>query len=253
MLPQFQVPSQLVGFFLNKLEIADFKQFLEHLPWRLPELDGPPRVNQSLPKNAPPDITRAVLSSRDQRIVLEMAPAKLQLRVMPGEIIESEGDPNRKGLKTVGFAEACDKSFAQAMRIFNVFSEHYGLKCNRVGVMTEFIAPIGSSANQRLQRYFLGGKDFFGERLFETQINALAKMSLGTPDRQVNRWVRVRTLRSSDPNPADMALGIEVDINTVPEDTYDINASDLEAFFGGVRTHIDTRIPFFNDEELFRA
>ncbi len=252
MLPQFQVPSQLVGFFLTKMEIADFKQFLEHLPWRLPELDGPPRVNQQIPPNAPKDMTRAVLSSRDQRIILEMAPAKLQLRVMPGDLIEAEGDPNRKGLKTVGFGEACEKTFAQAMRIFNVFSEHYSLKCNRVGVMTEFIAPIGSSANQRLQRYFLGGKDFFGERLHETAIHALAKMSLGTPDRQVNRWVRVRTVRSSDQEARDIAIGIEVDINTVPEDTYDMSASEMETFFNGVRSHVENRIPFFNDEDLFR-
>lgn len=250
MLQNYQVPSVLLGLFLRKLEVQDVKKMVESLPWRLPEFDGQPRAN-NVPKEAPADVPRLAFTSKDGRKVLEIAPAKIQFRMVPGELIQGEG--NRMGLKTVNMKDAFESFIPMVLKIHSVFSEHYALSANRIGVLTEFLAPIGSSSNQRLHEFIFGGKNLFGERLHETQVHALAKTTLVDGDRQVNRWIRVRTLRNGDAAGQDSAIAVEVDVNTLPEDTYDLSAADIEKFLRNLVEHLDNRVPLLSDEGMFKG
>lgn len=252
MIPNYQVTSILVGLFLRKLEIQDPQKLVEALPWRLPEFDGQPRA-QKLPPNAPADVARIAFTSQDTRKVLELAPAKLQFRMVPGELVKMED--NRMNLKTSGFAEAFEQFIPQVMRIHSVFADHYGLVANRVGVLTEMIAPLGNgvSSNQRMHEHFFGGKNLFGDRLHELHVHALSKTTIMEEGRGINRWIRVRTLRSGDAGAKDVAIGVEVDVNTLPDDNYDLSGSDIEKFLTGVKDHLASEVPLFTDEALFKV
>lgn len=247
MISKFQVPQIFLGLFLRKLDITDFKKLAEQLPWRLAELDGQPRVAQNVPKNAPKDQPQAVFSAADGRMVLEVAPAKLQFRMLPGEVVETGG--TQKGLKPLGIADSYAAFLPMAVKVHNIFSEHYGATATRIGVFTEMFAHIGASANQRMQKTLLAS-NHFGDRLLELNIQALSKQILDG-DRAVNRWVRVKPLRSNDERRADLAMGVEVDINTLPEDAYDITAADVESFIHSVQKHIEEKVPILQDGSFF--
>ncbi|MDX2174972.1 MAG: hypothetical protein SF028_00720 [Candidatus Sumerlaeia bacterium] len=250
MLQQFQVPSILLGLFLRKFEPGDMKKLSETLPWRLPEFDGEVAVNRQLPQNAPADVPRVAFMSKDRRKVIEIAPAKLQFRCVPGELVP--GENNQMGLKTVQFDAAMETFAPLALKVHSVFSEHYGLTANRIGVLTEFLAGTGGSANQRMHQHLLAGRDLLGERFQELQINALTRITLGN-GRGANRWLRIGTIRGGQDGQSDVAMRIEADVNTLQEDTYDLSAADIEGFIGDVRTHLSEKVPFFNNEELFKS
>src|SRR5690606_22982891 len=91
MISKFMVPQIFLGLFRRKLDVTDYKKLAEALPCRLPGLDGQGQVANEVPKNAPPDAARARFASADQRKVLEVAPAKLQFRMLPGELVPVEG------------------------------------------------------------------------------------------------------------------------------------------------------------------
>jgi len=248
---RLQVPSILLGLFLRKLEITDSKNLTDTLPWRLPEFDGQVQFNTQLPQNAPADVPRVRFASKDGRLSLELAPAKLQFRMVPGDL--TRGENGQFNLTPKGFAESMDLFVPMATRIHTVFNEHYGLTANRVGILTELIAVVGQSSSQRMHQTFFGGQPFFGERISEMNINALSRTALEDGGRQVNRWLRITTVRGDANAPvADPAMQVQVDINTLPEDSYDISAAEFEKFLNGVRTHIDTKIELLSNEELFK-
>jgi hypothetical protein len=250
MISNYQVPQLFLGLFLRKFDMGDLRKMAESLPWRLPELDAQPRIAQNVPKNAPPDQPIAAFASGDGRMLLELAPAKIQFRMLPGEVVETGGP--QKGLKPYGIEEAFEHFVPVAMKVHSVFSEHYGATANRIGLLTELFAHLGASANQRMQQVLLQPGHHFGERLQEFHMQALTKPTL-YGDRQVNRWVRVKPLRSNDERRLDLALGVEVDINTLPDDTYDINAAEVEQVLGEVKKHLLTQVPLLQEEGFFQS
>lgn len=247
MISRFQVPQLFLGLFLRKLDVQNYQKLAEQLPWRLPELDGRPQIAKDVPANAPPDAARAIFPSADGRKILEVAPTKLQFRMLPGEVVETGGP--QKGLRPLGVAESFAEFLPMAMKVHSVFSEHFGATTVRIGLLTELFAHLGASANQRMQKSLLASPNHLGERLVELNIQALAKPTLN--GRTVNRWLRVKPLRSNDERRADLAMGVEVDINTLQEESYDISTADVEAFIKGVHTHIEEEVALFQEPAFF--
>lgn len=103
-----------------------------------------------------------------------------------------------------------------------------------------------------MQQTLLASANHFGDRLQELQIQALARPTL-YGDRVVNRWVRVKPLRSNDERRTDMAMGVEVDINTLPEDSYDLSANDIEEFIKHARAHIEEQVPILQEPAFFEG
>ena len=250
MLSKYVVPQIFLGLFLRKLEVTDYKKLAESLPWRLPEFDGKPQIAKDIPRDASAESPRARFTSADGRKILEVAPAKLQFRMLPGDIVDNKGQ--RKGLKPLGLAESFEAFQPLASKVHSVFSEHYGATATRIGLVTELFSQLGGSANQRMQQTLLASANHFGDRLQELQIQALARPTL-YGDRVVNRWVRVKPLRSNDERRTDMAMGVEVDINTLPEDSYDLSANDIEEFIKHARAHIEEQVPILQEPAFFEG
>lgn len=247
MLNNFQTTSIILGLFLRKLDVQDYRNFTESLPWRLPEFDGEASVNPQLPPNAPPDMPRARFLSKDGRLMMEVAPAKIVFRMMPGEATRTDRGMNVQALPV-------DKAFEvftpQAMRLHGVLSEHYGATASRLGIVTDLIAGVPSSANQRIQKCVLNAKNLFGERLQDFQLNALARTSIGG-DTNVNRRIGLRSMRTGAEGNPDLLMNVNIDINTLAEEPYDLSTSELESFLKGVSTHVQTQIPLLQESALF--
>lgn len=251
MVSKFLVPQVFLGLFLRKLEIESFDKLVESLPWRLPELDGQPQIAREVPKNAPPDGIRARFPSADGRQILEIAPAKIQFRMLPGDLGEAQGPQQQRALKPLPIADSFAKFIPMALKVHSVFSEHYGATAVRIGLLTELFAHLGASSNQQMQNTLLAAKNHFGERLQELHISGLSRPALG--DRTVNRWVRVKPLRSNDQSRSDVAMGVEIDINTLPDDQYDLTAEHVETFLNSVQKHLEEDVPLLQDESLFKT
>ncbi len=247
MLQNFQTTSILMGLFLRKLDVQDYRNFMESLPWRLPEFDAEPQLNQQLPPNAPPEAARVRFHSKDGRLAMEVAPAKIHFRMMPGEAKRTEKGVNVQALPV-------DKAFevftAQAMRIHGIMSEHFGATASRIGVVTDMMAGLPSSANQRIQTHVLSSKNLFGERLQDININALAKTTING-EVNVNRRIGLRPLRTGAEGKPDLLLNVNVDINTLAEEPYDLTTSELEKFLLGISTHIQTQVPLLQETAIF--
>ena len=196
MLKNFQTTSIFLGLFLRKLEVQDFRNFADTLPWRLPEFDHEPILNR------------------------------------------------------VPVPEAFDVFIPQAMRVHTTLSEHFGATALRVGVVTDIVAPVPSSANQRMQQHLLANQNMFGERLAELQLSALARTQL-EGGVGINRRLGVRSMRTNQPGNPDLLLNINVDINTLAEEPYDVSTAELESFLRGVLKHMENNVPLLNERSLF--
>lgn len=247
MLPNFQTPSIFLGLFLRKLEVQDFKNFAESLPWRLPEFDAEPQMNR-VPPDAPADVPRVRFASKDGRLRLDVAPAKIHFQMMPGDVTRNE--KGQTNVQTLPVDKAYEKFVPQALRVHTTLSEHFGATAMRLGVVTDMIAPVQSSANQRMQNVILGGKNLFGDRVHDMQIQALAKVAIDE-NINVNRRISVRALRTGQEGNPDLILNVNVDVNTLAEEPYDMSLEDLEKFLNGVSSHIQNKVALLNEKALF--
>lgn len=247
MLPQYQTTSIFLGLFLRKLEIQDYQNFADSLPWRLPELDAEPQVNR-VPANAPPDVPRVRFGSKDGRLFIEVFPSRIHFRMLPGEVTQApQGGATIQALPS---AQAFDVFRPAALRIHTALSEHYGATASRIGVVADYISQVPSSANQRIQKSILGGKNLFGDRLQEAQVVAATRIVLGG-GLNANRRIMVRSARTNQEGNPDLILNVNVDINTLAEEPYDVSTSDLDTFLTSVSDHLETSVPLMNEKALF--
>lgn len=247
MLENFQTTSIFMGLFLRKLEVNDFQKFAESLPWRLPEFDGEVQVNPQQ-TNLPPDAPRVRFGSKDGRLLLEVAPAKIHFRMMPGEVTRNAQGANIQALP-VGKAYA--NFIPQATRLYTTLQDHFGAMANRVGVITDLIAPTPSSANQRMQQVLMADSDLLGDRLQELTISALVRATL-KDGVNVNRRINLRPLRTGQEGNPDLILNANIDINTVADEPYDLGTDELASFLSNTSEHIQNNIPFLNEGSLFQ-
>ncbi|MGF1571600.1 MAG: hypothetical protein ACFCU1_00845 [Sumerlaeia bacterium] len=246
MLENFQTTSIFMGLFLRKLEVEDFQKFAESLPWRLPEFDGEVQVNPQQ-QNLPPDAPRVRFTSKDGRLLLEVAPAKVHFRMMPGEVTKSEKGTNVQALPV---SKAYTNFTPQATRIYTTLQEHFGATANRVGVVTDLIAPTPSSANQRMQKVLLGDSDLLGDRLQELTISALVRTTL-SDGVSINRRVNIRPMRTGQEGNPDLILNANIDINTVADEPYDLGTDELAIFLSNTSLHLQNDVPILNEASLF--
>ncbi len=184
----------------------------------------------------PAEMPRLAMLDEGGRRALELAPGKITLRrsvqgppVPVGELFEDI-------LATLGPVQAW-------------LAENLNLRVCRLGALMQFFIETRSSANDRIASYFLQSRALHGMAPHEVQISILTRLALAEGS-LVNRWVRVQPLRTMDPGHADLAVKVEVDINTLAEDTHPRTRRDVEAFMEAVRRHVEEDIPVLGDEDF---
>lgn len=166
---------------------------------------------------------------------LELAAGKVTLR--------------RSNAQNLSMMELFGQQQAQLAPVLAWLSENYNFRTYRLGSVTHFFCNTRSSANEKIATYFLQPRATMGQQPYDVQLGLLNRVTL-YDDVLVNRWLRVRPLRSIDARRVDFAAQVEVDINTLPEDTAVRSARDIQDFFEAVCEHLDHEIPLLADGEF---
>ena len=181
----------------------------------------------------PPELPRLALVGADQRWIAEFAPVKLSLRLH---------DP--RGFATLG--PMFEAFSAQCSRLHSALAESHNLRVYRVGLVTQFFCETRSSANEKIAHYFLQPRALQGAPASEIQLGIHSRLTQ-RGGRMVNRWTRVTPLRSIDASHVDFAAQIEVDINTMAEDTGVKTGRDIAEFLDQTRVHMEEDMPLLGD------
>ena len=188
----------------------------------------PPGQVQALP----PELPRLALIGEEQRWTAEFAPAKVTLRLQ---------DP--RGMPLAPMFESFAAQFA---RLHSVLAENNNLRVYRIGLVTHFFCETRSSANEKIAHYFLQPRALQGAPAGEIQLGIHARLTL-RGGRMVNRWLRIHPLRSADERRVDFAAQIEIDLNTMGEDTGVKTGRDIAEFLDQAREHLQNEVPLLND------
>lgn len=233
MLSQYKILSFLSVLFARQFELPDNTQITNDMLAKFTVFDAKP-IFQNVPENFPPEIPCIALLNQKKNLILEIAKSQINLRQM----FSPPADP--------------DSSFSEFLKLLlkinNHLAEFSNVKFIRTGFIVQLFYEMGKSVNQHLTNYFFGDKKPLGDKpVNELHINALHKLSLkdGT---QINRWLRFRPLRSAPPKQLDWALMIEIDINSLPEESYDKDLNFISNFFQNSFDHIKNDIDILNNK-----
>jgi hypothetical protein len=232
---QFLVLSTYGAMFTREMNMCEPEEFAKQVSARFSEFDKPPLKPQT-GQNLPPDTPHIVMLSEGNRYTLEASPAKIAYRYTTP--------------KPSPWEEAFGEFESKLQAIYGYIAENYNLKVIRLGFVVNLFAHIGSSSNQRMQEYFFKPGAKLGQPLHELQLSALSKPML-SGDVPVNRWLRLKPLRTSDKRQLDTAISVEVDINTLPEYGHDRSAKEVRSFFLSAAQFVEEKIPLLSDPDFF--
>jgi hypothetical protein len=193
------------------------------------------RESAPLPGSPPLEWPRQVLLGGQRHWALELAPGKISLRRAVNDGIAVE--------------DLFEKHWAALGPIHAWLSENYDFRVYRLGVVIQIFCNTRSSANEKIAQYFLNPRALQGQPPHDVQLNMLCRVNLDNA-MLVNRWLRVRPLRTIDPRRVDFAAQIEVDINTLTEDTQVKTSRDLSEFLGAVSNHLNHEMDLFTSGEF---
>lgn len=190
------------------------------------------RVLQGEVTKAPRDMARVQLQSEGNQWALDLAPARVALR--------------RNLREPMPMPELFTGLRDESLRLNTWLAENANFRVYRIGCLVQFFCPTRSSSNAKIGQYFLQPRALQGENPQEVNVNVLNRLTLG--EWMVNRWLRVRPLRNQEQ--MDFAAQIEIDINTLPEDTSAKTGRDIEQFLTDVQKHMEEDVPLLKDGDF---
>lgn len=173
-------------------------------------LDGEPLV-LPLPSDAPSEIPRIILKSKDERYSCNVSGVRLDL-------FYREKNPSQKWIDLRG------EYFQYLLPISHTLTETRRATITRLGSIAEFEVPISTSPSLTIRKAYLKEGILPGEQ--EIQLGVLHRQSWEAIE--INRWVRLRGKEGES------VLRVVVDINTIPEKKYDFDVDRIESFYNYV-------------------
>lgn len=241
MLEAFRPVSLIVGtwptddFHLPE-PLSDFgKQMVERFAWfeRVKELKVAGLVGPANQLNLGLDVPRLILEGSRQSWQLEVAPQKMNFRRLV-----------REPTRTV---ELFEQVVECLLPMQAWLAENYNLRVYRIGALLHLFCNMRSSANERMAAHLLQSAAMQGRPAHAIHLSVLSRLSL-EGGQAVNRWTRIQPLRSRDARHVDFAAKIEIDINTLPENTQTKTSREIRQFLEDVAVHIDRDMPLLQDE-----
>jgi len=196
---------------IDKIKVAnDIKEVSGGL------FDGEPTI-LPLPIDAPPEIPRIILNSKDNFYSFHLAMPRIDFFLIK---------PKENGINVVK-----NDYIPIAKQLFTYFIVEQNVLVGRVGFVVDFELNLEQSANKLLQKLFLNPKHFYAaEDLILRNISLVFSERDSIGDWKVNRLVRVNSLRERSNPKNDKRLSIRIDINTIPEkkEVYELKVADIE-------------------------
>jgi hypothetical protein len=167
-----------------------------------------------LPEDAPPEIPRIQMSSKDKRYSLSIASNRIDF------IFQSKEEDERL-FPIPGF-------FEKFLTIFQYFSENIHTQFTRSAIVTNWNIELEkiSAAEFLLAKYIQGKTPIV--RPYELELHYLTKGTIA--EFEVNKWVRIKSARKMGEPEMNSFIVFLIDINTVAEKIYEFDRNSLQRF-----------------------
>jgi hypothetical protein len=192
----------------NKLKVANaINDNLSYL------FDSDPII-LPLPEDAPPEIPRIQMFSKDKRYSLSIASNRI-------DFIFQYKEEDEKSFPIPGF-------FGKFLTIFQYFSENLHTQFTRSAMVTNWIIELENiSASEFLLNKYIQDKTPIVKPC-ELELHYLTKGLAA--EFEINKWVRIKSARKmSEPEKNNLVVFL-IDINTVAEKTYEFDKDSLQRF-----------------------
>lgn len=185
--------------------------------------DGEPAI-LPIPNNAPPEIPRIVVKSKDEKYICNTSVNRVDLFFNPKKELETDLDRIK------------NEYLSALTKIINFLNETYKFKIFRIGNVANFIIELKESANAFIVSKYLNESSGISDT-FEAQLHFLNKIEL-LKRYKANRWLRISTLRNPNDIENDNFLAVTVDINTLSDASHDFDRELVSLVFNDVLKNI---------------
>ncbi|MDD5427868.1 MAG: hypothetical protein PHI58_01350 [Candidatus Omnitrophica bacterium] len=170
-----------------------------------------------IPNNAPPEIPRIVVKSKDGKYVCNTSINRVDLFFNP----KNDAEANITNLK--------NDYLSLLVKVINFLNETYKFKIFRMGIVGNVIIELKESANTFIVSRYLKESNLISNT-YEAQLHFLNKIEL-LKRYKANRWLRIHTVRKREELENDKFLGVTVDINTLQDVSYDFDRELVSLIF----------------------
>lgn len=184
-----------------------------------------------------PETARLILMTEPRRLITELAPAKVSLRIL-----------NEGSKESLSGLHASIRELLLQMHAW--LAENINLRVYRVGMVTQLCCNMKSSATEKLAGYFFQPRALQKQAPNEIQLNIHSRLTLDGGI-LANRWLRARPLRTNDRRQLDFGAQFEIDLNTMIEDSQVKTSRDIDQFVRSALKHNMEDLPLFHDDDFF--
>lgn len=182
--------------------------------------DGDPAI-LPIPEGAPPEIPRIVVKSKDGKFICNTSINRVDLFFNPKKSEEAD------------LGELKSVYLPSLRKVINFLNETYKFKIYRMGIVANFLSEIKESANAYIAKKYLKETNLISNT-FEIQLHSLNKIALLNNKYNANRWLRIKSFRDKNNIDNDKFLVATIDINTLPDASYDIDIESVTMIFNDV-------------------
>ena len=183
----------------------------------------------------PPQVPRMILMADQGRWTLELGMQRVMLR--------------RRAPRGGSLSAMLDEIMELSVPLHAWLAENANLRVYRLGLVAQLMYDTHSSASAKIADYFLQPRALQGGAPSEVQVGVHSRLTLGG-GMMVNRWVRARPLRTADNRRLDLAAQIEVDLNTMGEDTQVKTGREISTFLEETSRHLLEDLPLIHDPDF---
>jgi len=170
-----------------------------------------------IPNDSPPEIPRVILKDASKSYSVNVALDRTD--------IQFHSEEDKATLTPLSKIENAENIlFPLLSDTYEILTACFGAKMTRIALIAKEIVKLQESSKVFLNRVYFK-KD---TNPFEMNLAFLYKEKIN--EFQVNRWLRLNTLRKKSNQNDDKAISIISDINTVVESQYKFNVSNVKQY-----------------------
>jgi len=203
----------------DKIEIANsLNQRVKRI------FDGEP-VLLPIPADAPAEIPRIILTSKDHRYENNIAVDRLQL------IYTEQGKPEKE-------LNDLREDYLKIIRdIAEVVKREWKADVFRLGFIVRFLAFPSDPVELIMSTFIQEGAIKTPRRL---EVHVLDRMTWD--ELEINKWYRLSSVEIPGATGGNKALSVVFDVNTIPAKRYEFGADSITAFYDRALTYISESI-----------
>jgi len=225
---KFRVESLQGILFLSNFAYGKKMDLVNKLSHALPFLFEKDPTLLPIPDDAPPDIPRIMLSNKSEKYKCNISANRIDF------FYKDEKEPKP-------FQEVFKQFYPNYKKFFTSLKSEFNPQIGRVALISKLISSLEESSNDLIKSNFLKKGIFLNPHNLDLII--LYKDKVDTFE--INRLIKIRSLRKVGDPENDKALRLEIDINTLSEKTGDYNKEEIDKIYNLIINKIDYSISQF--------